>query len=157
MELAFDRWLKGDGNGKRSGKPRFKGVGQYKTFTYPQFKQHHFVGNRITLPKIGVVKVIVHRQLPDGFVVKTVSVTKKQDGYYVTLSLDNNEVPTIKPDFNVNNIVGLDLGLIDFYVDSDNNRVAAPKYLRKAERKLKFIQRQAQYRTKVVKRGKVRV
>ena len=23
---------------KKSGRPRFKGAGQYKTFTYPQFK-----------------------------------------------------------------------------------------------------------------------
>jgi putative transposase len=40
VEIAFDRWLKGDANGKRSGKPRFKGKGQYKTFTYPQYRWH---------------------------------------------------------------------------------------------------------------------
>ncbi|NEQ71344.1 MAG: transposase, partial [Symploca sp. SIO2D2] len=137
VDKAFDRWLKGDRNGKKSGRPRFKGVGQYKTFTYKQFKQHHFVDNKITLSKIGEVKVIVHRPIPDGFVIKTVSVTKKANGYYVTLSLDNKEVPTIKPDFDANNIVGIDVGLIDFYVASDNTRIAAPKHLRKAERKLK--------------------
>ena len=109
VEIAFDRWLKGDCSGRKSGRPRFKGVGQYKTFTYPQFKQHHFVGNKITLSKIGDVKVIVHRPIPDGFVIKTVSVTKKADGYYVILSLDNKEVPTIKPDFNADNIVGIDV------------------------------------------------
>lgn len=146
VDQAFERWLKGDCNGKKSGKPRFKGIGQYKTFTYKQFRQHHFVGNKITLSKIGDVKVIVHRPLPSGFLIKTVSVTKKQDGYYVTLSLDNKEVPTIKPDFDANNIVGIDVGLIDFYVDSDNNRVAAPKYLRKAERQLKSTQRKASRR-----------
>ncbi len=31
VELAFKRWLKGGSNGKRLGKPRFKGKGQYKT------------------------------------------------------------------------------------------------------------------------------
>ncbi len=77
VEKAFDRWLKGDCNGKKSGRPRFKGKGQYKTFTYKQFKQHHFVGNKITLSKIGIVKVIVHRPIPDVFTIKTVSVTKK--------------------------------------------------------------------------------
>ena len=132
VEIAFDRWLKGDCNSKKSGRPRFKGVGQYKTFTYPQFKRHHFVGNKITLSKIGDVKVIVHRPIPDGFDIKTVSVTKKADGYYVTLSLDDKSVPTVKPDFNPDNIVGIDVGLIDFYVDSDNNRVSAPKHLRKS-------------------------
>ncbi|MEB3217746.1 MAG: transposase [Nostocales cyanobacterium 94392] len=148
VEIAFDRWLKGDCNGKKSGRPRFKGVGQYKTFTYPQFKQHHFAGNKITLSKIGDVKVIVHRPIPDGFVIKTVSVTKKANGYYVTLSLDNKEVPTIKPDFNVDNIVGIDVGLVDFYVASDNTRIAAPKHLRKAERKLKKAQRKVSRRKK---------
>ena len=140
VEIAFDRWLKGDSNSKKSGRPRFKGAGQYKTFTYPQFKQHHFVKNKITLSKIGDVKVIVHRPIPDGFVIKTVSVTKKVNGYYVTLSLDNKEVPTIKPDFNADNIVGIDVGLIDFYVASDNTRIAAPKHLRKAQSKLKSAQ-----------------
>ena len=80
VELAFDRWLAGDCNGKKSGRPRFKGAGQYKTFTYPQFKMHWFVGNKIQLYKIGEVKVIVHRPIPDGFIIKTVSVTKKADG-----------------------------------------------------------------------------
>ncbi len=154
VEKAFDRWLKGDCNGKKSGRPRFKGAGQYKTFTYKQFKQHHFENNKITLSKIGDVKVIVHRPIPDGFVIKTVSVTKKANGYYVTLSLDNKEVPTIKPDFNSENIVGIDVGLIDFYVASDNTRVAAPKHLRKAERKLKKAQRKVSRRKKGSNRRK---
>ena len=154
VELAFDRWLKGDVNGKKSGRPRFKGVGQYKTFTFPQFKRHHFDGNKITLSKIGDIKVIVHRQIPDGFEIKTVSVTKKADGYYVTLSLDDKTVPTIKPDFNVNNIVGIDVGLIDFIVTSDNERIAAPKFLRKAERKLKSAQRRVSRRKKGSNRRK---
>ena len=148
VEKAFDRYLKGDCNGKKSGRPRFKGIGQYKTFTYKQFKQHHFAKNKITLSKIGDVKVIVHRPIPDGFIIKTVSVTKKANGYYVTLSLDNKEVPTIKPDFNADNIVGIDVGLIDFYVASDNTRIAAPKHLRKAERKLKSAQRKVSRRKK---------
>lgn len=154
VELTFDRWLKGDSNGKKSGRPRFKNAGQYKTFTFPQFKQHHFIGNRITLSKIGDVKVIVHRQIPDGFQIKTASVTKKADGYYVTLSLDNKTVPTVKPDFNANNIVGIDVGLIDFIVTSDDERIAAPKFLRKAERKLKSAQRRVSRRKKGSNRRK---
>jgi len=146
VEITFERWLKGDANGKKSGRPRFKGKGQYKTFTFPQFNQYHFANGIITLSKIGGVKVIVHRQMPDGFDIKTVSVTKKADGYYVTLSLDDKTVPTVKPDFNADNIVGIDVGLIDFYVASDNTRIAAPKHLRKAERKLKSAQRKVSRR-----------
>lgn len=154
VEITFERWLKGDSNGKKSGRPRFKGVGQYKTFTYPQFKRHHFANNKITLSKIGDVKVIVHRPIPVGFDIKTVSVTKKADGYYVTLSLDDQTVPTIKPDFNSDNIVGIDVGLIDFYVASDGSRINAPKHLRKAERKLKSAQRRVSRRKKGSNRRK---
>lgn len=49
VELAFDRWVKGDSKGKRSGQPRFKSQGQYKTFTYAQFNQHHFFDNKVRL------------------------------------------------------------------------------------------------------------
>lgn len=154
VEITFERWLKGDSNGKKSGRPRFKGVGQYKTFTYPQFKRHHFANNKITLSKIGDVKVIVHRPIPVGFDIKTVSVTQKADGYYVTLSLDDQTVPTIKPDFNSDNIVGIDVGLIDFYVASDGSRINAPKHLRKAERKLKSAQRRVARRKKGSNRRK---
>ena len=154
VEITFERWLKGDSNGKKSGRPRFKGVGQYKTFTYPQFKRHHFANNKIALSKIGDVKVIVHRPIPVGFDIKTVSVTKKADGYYVTLSLDDQTVATIKPDFNSDNIVGIDVGLIDFYVASDGSRINAPKHLRKAERKLKSAQRRVARRKKGSNRRK---
>ncbi|MBN3949762.1 MAG: IS200/IS605 family element transposase accessory protein TnpB [Nostoc sp. NMS7] len=154
VEITFDRWLKGDLNGKKSGRLRFKGKGQYKTFTFPQFKQYHFTKNKITLSKIGTVKVIVHRQIPEGFDIKTVSVTKKADGYYVTLSLDSKTVSTIKPNFNDANIVGIDVGLIDFIVTSDNERIAAPKFLRKAERRLKSAQRRVSRRKKGSNRRK---
>jgi putative transposase len=78
--------------------------------------------------------------------VSTASVTKKADGYYITLSLDDQTVPSIKPDFKDDNIVGIDVGLIDFFVTSDNDRVPAPKFLRKAERKLKSAQRRVSRR-----------
>ncbi|MCC5614663.1 transposase [Nostoc sp. CHAB 5836] len=54
----------------------------------------------------------------------------------------------MKPDFDVNNIVGIDVGLIDFIVTSDIERIAAPKFLRKAERKLKSAQRKVSRRKK---------
>ncbi|WP_445958286.1 RNA-guided endonuclease InsQ/TnpB family protein [Baaleninema simplex] len=39
VKQAFDRFIKGDKNGKRSGKPRFKGKNRYRTFTYPQKRE----------------------------------------------------------------------------------------------------------------------
>jgi putative transposase len=148
VELAFDRWLRGDVNAKKSGRPRLKGKGQYKTFTYTQFKQHHLSNNKITLSKIGDVKVIVHRPIPDGFKIKTVSITKKADGYYVSLSLEDATVPTIKPDFNPKSITGIDVGLKEFLTTSEGETVAIPQHYRKAQKRLKLIQKRVSRRKK---------
>jgi putative transposase len=61
VKKTFDRFLKGDSSGRRSGKPRFKGKGRYRSFTYPQMKQDCLEGKFINLPKIGKVKLILHR------------------------------------------------------------------------------------------------
>ena len=87
VKVTFDRFLKGDSNGKRSGRPRFKQRNRYRTFLYPQIKEGCLSGNLINLPMFGKVKVISHRPIPDGFKIKTVSITKKADGYYATLAL----------------------------------------------------------------------
>src|SRR4028119_1856340 len=71
VKVTFDRFLKGDSNGKRSGKPRFKARNRYRTLTYPQMKDECLQGNLIHLPMFGKVKVVLHRPIPDGFKVKT--------------------------------------------------------------------------------------
>ncbi|MEH2381456.1 MAG: transposase [Nostoc sp.] len=146
VELAFDRFLKGDCNGKRSGKPRFKGANQYKTFTYPTVKSDCIDKGLITLPKFGKVKLIQHRTIPDSFKIKTCSVTKKADGYYVTLSLEDKTVPTIKPDFDSDSIAGIDVGLKEFLTTSDNEVVTIGQYYRKAQKRLRVIQKQVSRR-----------
>ncbi|MCU0533464.1 MAG: transposase [Hydrococcus sp. Prado102] len=111
VKVTMNRFLKGDSNGKRSGRPRFKQRNRYRTFLYPQVKNDCLKGNLISLPMLGKIKIILHRPIPDGFKTKTVSITKKADGYYATLSLQDETVPTIKPDFNSESITGEDLNV----------------------------------------------
>lgn len=148
VKITFDRFLKGDSNGKRSGKPRFKSRNHYRTFTYPQIKNSCLQGNLINLPMFGKVKVILHRPLPDGFKVKTVSVTKKADGYHITLSLEDATVPVVKPDVNPDSIVGIDLGLKEFLTTSGNEVVTILQYYRKAQRRLRVVQKKVSRRKK---------
>jgi putative transposase len=148
VKVTFDRFLKGDSNGKRSGKPRFKQRSRYRTFLYPQIKNDCLQGNLINLPMFGKVKVILHRPIPDGFKIKTVSITRKADGYYVTLSLQDDTVPTIKPDFNPESITGIDVGLKEFLTTAQNETVAIPQYYRKAKKRLRVIQKRVSRRKK---------
>ena len=89
VEKTFERWLSGDSNGKRSGKPRFKGQGRFRSIGFPDpIKPEHIDVRFIQLPKIGKVKLILHRPLPDGFKVKTAAIVKKADGYSAIINLD---------------------------------------------------------------------
>jgi len=157
VKVTFDRFLKGDSNGKRSGKPRFKARNRYRTFTYPQMLAKRgalsaqdgcLQGNLINLPMFGKVKVVLHRPIPDGFKIKTASVTKKADGYYLTLSLEDKTVPEIKSDFNPDKITGIDVGLKEFLATSQGETVSIPQHYRKSQKRLRVIQKRVSRRKK---------
>jgi putative transposase len=89
VDLAFTRFLAGDSNGSRSGKPRFKNTARYRTIKIE--------GQAITVERTeedwlflsfaklkGWVKVRLHRPLPDGFTLKNALLTNKADGWYIT-------------------------------------------------------------------------
>jgi putative transposase len=142
VKKSFDRWLTGDKNGKKSGKPRFKGVGRYRSFTFPQMKQDCVNGNLITFPVLGAIKLILHRPIPDGFKIKTATITRKVDGWYVSLSLENTSVPVLSSDLPVmENTIGIDMGLKSFFTDDSGEEVEIPQHYRKAEKRLKRLQR----------------
>jgi putative transposase len=121
---------------------------RYRTFAYPQMKEGCLQGNLINLPMFGKVKVVLHRPIPDGFKIKTASVTKKADGYYLTLSLEDKTVPEIKPDFNPRSITGIDVGLKEFLTTSEGETVAIPQYYRKEQKRLQTIQKRVSRRKK---------
>ena len=156
VDLAFSIFLKGDKNGKRSGRPRFKSWRRYRSFTYPQMKQDCLEGNRINLPKLGKVKVILHRPIPDGFKIKTAQIIRKADGYYVALSLEAQTVPSYTPNIkpSLKNTLGIDLGLKDFLVDDTGEAIPIPQYYRKSESRLRTIQKQVSRRQKGSNRWK---
>lgn len=154
VKTTFDRYVKGDKDGKRSGRPRFKGANRFRTFTYPQVKPDCIQGKRINLPKIGKVKIILHRPIPEGSTIKQVKVTRKADGWYALLILDDPTIPetTIEPTFE--NSVGIDVGLKEFLVTSEGESVPIPQYFRQSEQRLAKLQRQAARKQKFSNRWK---
>lgn len=139
VDKTFERFVKGDSQGKRSGKPRFKSSSRYHSFTYSAVKQDCLQGKQISLPKLGSIKVILHRPLPDGFTIKTATITSRADGWFVNLSLEDKSVPEIKPDIDLEKICGIDVGLKEFLVTSDGLKVAIPQFARRSEKKLRLL------------------
>jgi putative transposase len=148
VKLALERYLKGDSKSSCSGKPRFKSLSRYKTFTFAQLKQDCLQGKFIKLPKLGNLKLIKHRSVPDGFKLKTASITRKRNGYYLSLSIECENVANGSPDPDWSKTVGVDVGLKDFLTRSKGETVAIPQCYRKAERKLKRLQRRVSRKKK---------
>ena len=139
----MERFISGDSKGNRSGRPRFKNKARYRTLTYPAVKDKNLVDSTIKLPKLGVLKFRKSRNIEPGFKLKTASITRKADGYYLSLSVEDKTIPELKLDevATKSNTVGIDVGLEKLYVDSNNNRALPQRHLRKSESKLARLQR----------------
>ena len=86
--------------------------------------------------------------------IKRVRLVKRADGVYVQFCIDVNRFENIEP---TGNTVGLDVGLKEYYTDSDGIMIENPKFLRIGERLLKRSQRRVSRRVKGSKnRGKAR-
>ncbi len=99
-------------------------------------------GNTLRIPKIGVIPVVVHRPIPEGFVLKTAIISFKADGYYVSISAEDATVPTPKPLDDVKSAVGIDLGLKTLLATSTGEFVPVPQIYRKAQKHLARQQRE---------------
>jgi putative transposase len=146
LDKAWKRWLVPDKNGKRGGKPRFKERGDMCSFTFPRVNHPkagaHLLGDTLKLSRIGEVKVVLHRPIPDGFELKQATILHKADGWYVSLSLEDGTVPDAMPVNEVKSAVGIDVGLEKFLVTSDGQAVEIPQHYRKAQQQLARQQRQ---------------
>jgi putative transposase len=86
--------------------------------------------------------------------IKRVRLVKRADGVYVQFCIDVNRQENIEPSGNT---VGLDVGLKEYYTDSNGLTVENPKFLRQAEKILKRSQRSVSRKVKGSKnRGKAR-
>jgi putative transposase len=86
--------------------------------------------------------------------IKRVRLVKRADGVYVQFCIDVDRSENIEP---TGKTVGLDVGLKEYYTDSDGTMVENPKFLRVGEKVLKRSQRRVSRRVKGSKnRGKAR-
>lgn len=93
----------------------------------------------IKLPKIGLVKMKQHRQIPSGYILKSVTVSQTASGkYYVSVLFEyENQVQERIPQ----TFLGLDFSMHELYRDSNGSEPQYPGYYRQAEKKLRREQR----------------
>ena len=144
VKLAFNRYIAGDCNGKRSGKPRFKNTARFRSMVFEGAKLHScsvsgkFID--LSVPKLGLIKARHHRPIPDGAILKSAQVIKKTDGWYINLRLQDDTVPDFKPDLipTWDNSMGMDAVLHedDYLATSQGFKLPSLKSFRKSQDKL---------------------
>ena len=151
VDKAFERFIIGDSKGNKAGKPRFKSESSFKTMTFANAKNSWIQLIRknwlyLRLPKLGIIKVRRHRPIPSGFVIKQISVTKKADGWFIQLVLEDSRVPEFTPDEIIptwENSMGIDAVLQDniYLATSEGEKLPSLKPLRKNQDKLDRLSR----------------
>lgn len=141
LDIAYKSFFR---NGH--GYPKFKSK-KHSTMSYRtnfsnnniELKERH-----IKLPKLGIVK-FRDKFIPNGRILNA-TISKSQSGkYFVSLCYTNAVVE--KPQ-KTGIAIGIDLGLKEFCITSNGDKVANPKYLSKALEKLIKLQRELARKTR---------
>ncbi|MGE7544046.1 IS200/IS605 family element RNA-guided endonuclease TnpB [Sporosarcina newyorkensis] len=123
---------------KQNKAPRFKSKNhEVQSYTTKQTNGNiAIVGNKIKLPKLGMIKFSRSREVKGRIMNATIRHTSS-DNYFVSILVETEvqEVP------KTNSSVGVDVGLKEFAVLSDGTVYNNPKYFRSLEKKLAKAQR----------------
>lgn len=99
------------------------------------------VGNHLKLPKMGLVRVKYHRQVPEGYKIKSVTFSQDSSGKYYVSILTEYEENISHRELDPDKALGLDYSSPHFYVDSQGVEADMPHFYRQAEQRLTREQR----------------
>ncbi|MEU9043025.1 MULTISPECIES: RNA-guided endonuclease TnpB family protein [unclassified Kitasatospora] len=142
LDTAYRNFFDGlQGKRPKMGAPRFKSrrdTRQAIRFT-ANARWKITPGGDLSLPKIGDVRVKWSRALPS--VPSTVTVVKDSAGrYFAGFVIDTDPADDLGRMPETDSQVGIDLGLTHFAILSDGRKIDSPRFLRRAEKRLKKAQ-----------------
>ena len=147
VDKAYQNFFRRVRAGESPGYPRFKGKGQYDSFTYPQ-SGYSVDNGKLKLSCIGSIKIKLHRLMEGN--VKTCTILRKNGKYYVCFSCEVKATPLDM----TGKTVGIDMGVSDFCITSEGAFFPSPSTYRKAEKALRRSQRKVSRRKKGSSRRK---
>lgn len=126
------------------GFPRFKNRSNFRSFEYKPGRVK-IENSKIYLPKIGWMRFFDSRPIPDGFAIRSVTVRKKTDGWFISVRLEDKSIPSVtpRPIAEIKTAVGLDMGLTKLVHCSDGSDIDNPRFAtnQRTRRLLKLRQR----------------
>ena len=139
---------------KQNKAPRFKTkMNQIQSYITKQTNDNiAVIGNKLKLPKLGLLKFARSRTIHGQIVSATIRKTPSGK-YYVSILVETEVQPFRKTD----SAVGLDVGLNDFAVLSNGLRFPNPKFFRTLEKKLAKEQKKLSRRKELAVKRKCKL
>ena len=135
VETAFKNFFR-----RKADFPKFKSKkNPVQSFQVPQHYEVLQGDNKVKLPKIGIVKTILHRTFVGLLKTATVSATNTGK-YYISVLVDDGLKKPEPAPFNSKTTIGIDVGLTSFLVTSTGDKVDNPRYLKNSLARLKHLQ-----------------
>ena len=128
---------------KSIGFPKFRSKkSSRKAYTTNKIKGNIGVArNCLKLPKMGLVRVKFHRQIPESHQIKSVTFSQDSSGKYYVSILTEYEADIPERTLDTDKALGLDYSSPHFYVDSQGVEADMPHFYRQAEQRLAMEQR----------------
>lgn len=140
LDRAYENFFK-----KRAGYPRFKSK-HSNNQSYRTINQKggiRIVDKKIKLPKIGFVKIKQSRTF-EGRILNATVIHTASGKYFVSLCVEMSKEKLVCS--NAGGKVGIDVGLKEFYTDSNGNTIDNPRTIKKLSKKLARAQRQLSHK-----------
>jgi len=139
LQSAFSNFFRD----AKTGFPKFKSkrVGNKTYSTNNNAGQVRIEGKYIKLPKVGLVRVVQHRQIRDCETIKSCTISQTPTGKYFVSILVEWETELQNPILNHEDSIGLDFDMKNLYTDHNGNRAEYPRFYRKMQEKLSREQR----------------
>lgn len=134
LDNAFTRFFKGQANF-----PNFKKKSNKGSFNIPQ--NIKLRDGKLIAPKFKEgIKIVLHRPIKGLIKQATVSKTATNK-YFVSILCDTGDQIKHKAVVKESTTIGIDLGIKTYLVASNGEEFDNPKFLRKAQSRLKYVQR----------------
>lgn len=135
LDMAYQKFFK-----EHTGYPKFKSKKTHR-FSYKTKCVNNsieYLGNRIKLPKLGMVKTR-NKLMPQGRVLNATISQEPSGKYYVSLCCTDVDMAQFE---ETGCVVGLDLGIKEFATTSNGEVIHNPKHLKSSIDKLAKLQRE---------------
>ena len=141
LDSAYQKFFR-----ENAGYPKFKSKKTHR-FSYKSKCVNgniQYLGKHIKLPKVGFVKT-KNKLIPKGRILSATVSQEPSGRYYVSLCCTEAEVKVL-PVADEN--IGMDLGIKDFAITSDGEKIPNQKYLQQSLRKLAKLQKELSRKAK---------